>query len=56
MLVWVETDEGVTGIGEAPVDIGFFGHTVEEVRVAIDDYLGPHLIGRSPLDREHLLG
>ncbi len=56
VLVWVETDEGVTGIGEAPVDIGFFGHTVEEVRVAIDDYLGPHLIGRSPLDREHLLG
>jgi L-alanine-DL-glutamate epimerase-like enolase superfamily enzyme len=56
VLVRIETDEGVTGIGEAPVDIGFFGHTVEEVRVAVDDYLGPHLIGKDPLDREHLLG
>ena len=56
VLVRVETDEGVTGIGETPVDIGFFGHTVEEVRVAIDDYLGPQLLGKDPFDREYLLG
>ena len=56
VLVRIETDEGVTGIGEAPVDIGFFGHTVEEVRVAVDDYLGPHLVGRDPFDREQLMG
>jgi L-alanine-DL-glutamate epimerase-like enolase superfamily enzyme len=56
VLVRIETDEGVTGIGEAPVDVGFFGHTVEEVRVAVDDYLGPHLVGKDPFDREYLMG
>jgi L-alanine-DL-glutamate epimerase-like enolase superfamily enzyme len=56
VLVEIETDEGVTGVGEAQVDIGFFGHTLEEVQVAIDDYLGPQLIGKDPSDREHLMG
>ena len=44
VLVRIETDEGVTGIGEAQADIGFFGETVEEVQVAVDDYLGPQLV------------
>lgn len=56
VLVRIETDGGVTGIGEAQADVGFFGDTVEGVRIAIDDYLGPHLIGKDPLDREYLLG
>lgn len=43
LLVRIETDEGAGGIGEAPVDIGFFGQTLEEVQAAIDDYLGPPL-------------
>jgi L-alanine-DL-glutamate epimerase-like enolase superfamily enzyme len=55
VLVRIETDDGVTGIGEAQADIGFFGETVEGVQVAIDDYLGPHLVGKDPLDREYLL-
>lgn len=55
VLVAIETDDGVTGIGEAQADIGFFGNTVEGVRFAIDDYVGPHLIGQDPFDREHLL-
>lgn len=50
VLVRVETDEGLVGIGEAPADIGFFGQTVEGIRVAIDDYLGPPLVGREPWD------
>ena len=56
VLVRIETDGGLVGVGETPVDIGFFGHTLEEVHTAIDDYLGPQLIGKDPLDREHLLG
>jgi L-alanine-DL-glutamate epimerase-like enolase superfamily enzyme len=55
LTVRVETDDGAVGIGEAPADIGFFGETIEEVQAAIDDYLGPQLIGGDPLDREHLL-
>jgi len=48
LIVRVETDGGVAGIGEAPVDIGFFGQTLEEVQAAIDDYLGPQLVGLDP--------
>ena len=55
LIVKIETDEGVTGVGEAPVDIQFFGETLEEVRASIDDYLGPLLVGRDPFDREHIM-
>lgn len=55
VIVRIETDEGVTGIGEAPVDIGFFGETLEEVQAAVEDYLGPQLVGRDPFDREYLM-
>jgi L-Ala-D/L-Glu epimerase len=50
VLVHIETDEGITGLGEAPADIGFFGQTLEGIRYAIDDYLGPQLVGREPWD------
>lgn len=55
VLVHIETDEGVHGLGEAPADIGFFGQTLESIRYAVDDYLGPQLVGRDPLDREYLM-
>ncbi|MDP6629701.1 MAG: enolase C-terminal domain-like protein [Kiritimatiellia bacterium] len=50
VLVHIETDEGISGLGEAPADIGFFGQTMEAIQVAIDDYLGPQLVGREPFD------
>lgn len=53
--VWIDTDEGVTGLGESPADIGFFGQFVEGIQIAIDDYLGPQLIGRDPCDIEALM-
>jgi L-alanine-DL-glutamate epimerase-like enolase superfamily enzyme len=56
VLVCLETDAGLTGIGEAAVDIGFFGYTLEQVRYAIEDYLGPQWLGKDPFDREYLLG
>lgn len=55
-IVRVGTDEGLEGVGEAQADIGFFGETVEEVAASVEDYLGPQLIGKDPLDREYLLG
>lgn len=55
VLVTMETDDGVIGIGEAPTDIGFFGEPLEEVRSAIDIHLAPRLIGQDPLQREKLM-
>ena len=55
-IVRIETDSGITGIGEAQADIGFFGETVEEVRISVEDYLGPQLVGKDPFEREYLLG
>jgi L-Ala-D/L-Glu epimerase len=55
-IVRIETDEGLVGLGEAQADIGFFGETVEEVTASIEDYLGPQMVGKSPFDREYVLG
>jgi len=55
VIVIVGTDEGFTGIGEAATDIGFFGEPLEEVMFAIEQYLGPRLIGKDPFDREEIL-
>jgi len=55
VIVRIETDEGITGIGESACDIAFFGETVEAVKAAIDRYMGPILIGRDPFDRERLI-
>jgi len=55
LIVRIETDEGVTGTGEACADIQFFGETLEEVKASVDDYLGPLLVGLDPFDREHVM-
>src|SRR5260370_39675747 len=55
VLVILETDDGVVGVGEAQADIGFFGGTQEEVLTAGRDYLRPQLVGKDPLDLEHPL-
>jgi L-Ala-D/L-Glu epimerase len=55
VLVRVEADDGGVGWGEAQVDIGFFGHTLEDVHAAVTEYLGPQLVGGDAFDRERLL-
>jgi L-alanine-DL-glutamate epimerase-like enolase superfamily enzyme len=55
VIVTVETDEGITGVGEAATDIGFFGEYLEDVKYAIERYFGPRLIGKDPFDREEIL-
>ena len=55
VIVRIETDDGVIGIGESPTDIGFFGEPIEEVKSALDVHFAPRLIGRDPFDREEIL-
>lgn len=55
LIVKIETDEEAIGVGEAQADIGFFGETIEQVQAAVEDYLGPQLVGKDPFDREYLL-
>jgi L-alanine-DL-glutamate epimerase-like enolase superfamily enzyme len=51
-LVSVETDEGITGYGEAPcsVTVGFYGETLNTVSLSLLKYLAPKLIGEDPLN------
>jgi L-alanine-DL-glutamate epimerase-like enolase superfamily enzyme len=51
-LVRVETDEGVTGIGEACPAYEFTGETLWTVQDVTGEYLGPSVIGRDPFDIE----
>jgi L-alanine-DL-glutamate epimerase-like enolase superfamily enzyme len=55
VFVKIETDEGLTGVGESATDIGFFGESLEAVKYGIDSYLAPGLIGMDPFDRELIL-
>jgi L-alanine-DL-glutamate epimerase-like enolase superfamily enzyme len=55
VIVRIQTDSGLVGLGEASADIGFFGETVEQVCFGVEDYLGPQLVGKDPADREHLM-
>ena len=51
-LVSIETDEGITGYGEAPcsVIVGFYGETLDTVSLSLKKYLAPKLIGEDPLN------
>jgi L-alanine-DL-glutamate epimerase-like enolase superfamily enzyme len=50
LLVRVETDAGLSGIGEATVTPVWSGETAVGARHLIEEYLAPALIGRDPTD------
>jgi L-Ala-D/L-Glu epimerase len=54
VLVELETDEGLVGIGQTAVDAPFYGEPAEGIVTSINTYLGPAIIGQSPLDIEAL--
>ena len=56
VLVWLHTDEGVVGIGEASFvpGGGVSEETPESTKPMIDRYLGPQLIGEDPFDIERI--
>jgi L-alanine-DL-glutamate epimerase-like enolase superfamily enzyme len=52
VLVRVHTDEGLTGVAEAPPRPYTYGETRESIVAVIQKIFGPQLRGRSPLERE----
>ncbi len=54
VLVEVETDEGLIGIGQTSVDAPFYGEPASGIIANINAHLGPAIIGHSPLDIEQL--
>ena len=51
-VVWVETDEGLIGIGEACPAYEFTDDTLWTVQDVIGEYLGPAVIGKDPFQLE----
>jgi muconate cycloisomerase len=54
VVVEVQTDEGLAGIGQTAVDAPFYGETAEGILANTRAYLAPAVIGESPLDIERL--
>lgn len=56
VLVWVHTDEGIVGIGEASFvpGGGVSEETPESTKPTIDRYLSPAVVGEDPFDIERL--
>jgi L-Ala-D/L-Glu epimerase len=50
ILVEVDTDEGLTGIGQASVDAPFYGETAEGMMANIRAHLAPAIVGEDPLN------
>lgn len=50
LLIQIQTDEGVTGIGQVSVDAPFYGETAEGMLANIRKHIAPALIGENPLD------
>lgn len=61
VLLKVHTDEGLTGLGEAPVlkdwggDYGrYYGESPQTTLAVLRDYLGPAVVGQNPLELERV--
>src|SRR6476619_3252830 len=50
VLVKVQTDEGIVGLGEATISALWSGETQGSTVAAIRDYISPVLVGKDPLD------
>jgi L-alanine-DL-glutamate epimerase-like enolase superfamily enzyme len=56
VLVWIYTDEDITGIGEASFvpGGGVSEETPESAKPMIDNYLAPVVVGEDPFDIERI--
>ncbi len=54
VLVELETDEGLTGIGQTAVALRSYGETAEGIAANIHTHLAPAVVGESPFDLERL--
>lgn len=54
VLVRISTDEGLTGIAEAPARPEIYGETQGSIVAIIDKYLGPYIKGKNPFQLEDI--
>lgn len=49
ILIELETDEGITGLGQASVDAPFYGETAVGMLANIRHHLAPVIVGADPM-------
>jgi muconate cycloisomerase len=54
VLVTITTEDGIVGLGQAPVDQPYYGETAEGMLANIRSYLAPAVAGQDPFDIERL--
>jgi L-alanine-DL-glutamate epimerase-like enolase superfamily enzyme len=54
VVVQMQTDEGITGIGQTVAPAPWGGDTVEAIKLQIERYLAPTLLGEDPFNIERL--
>ena len=54
ILVRITTDEGITGIAEAPPRPTIYGESLQSIKSAIDGWFGPMIRGMNPFEMERI--
>jgi L-alanine-DL-glutamate epimerase-like enolase superfamily enzyme len=54
VLVRIHTDDGITGVAEAPPRPTIYGESVASIKFAIDKWFGPAIIGMEPFAIEKM--
>ena len=54
VVVRLFTDDGITGVGQTVAPAPWYGETAEAIKIAIDRYLAPALVGEDPFAIERL--
>ena len=52
VLVRIRTDEGLTGVAEAPPRPTIYGESLRSIVAAVEDWFGPAVMGLDPFDTE----
>jgi L-alanine-DL-glutamate epimerase-like enolase superfamily enzyme len=55
VLVRIRTDDGLTGIAEAPPRPTIYGESLRSIVAAVEDWFGPSVIGLNPYETEKAL-
>src|SRR5690242_5007196 len=55
LLVFVQTDSGLEGVGEVTPSPDWSGETAAGAKVLIDTYFTPHLVGEDPRRVRHCM-
>jgi len=55
VLVRIRTDNGLTGIAEAPPRPTIYGESLRSIVAAIEDWFGPAVVGLDPFETEKVL-